>query len=203
MNNTDWDEYENIKDNIIYLDWNIISYLNKGLDLHNEMDRKIYCLSYVMNNILNRRKCVFPYSNGHFLDIKMGSDELIDNCLQQLFDISGGWEIYENPRNQDELMIIKTNIRERYREYSDYLDKQNEYANKNKVNLEKLIQPYRDNANVIIANNNLKNTDVDMVNKVFDALMYGEDQSPQIEVMKLNKFLRNIKGEKKIKYPNS
>ncbi|MBA7698838.1 hypothetical protein ES703_107520 [subsurface metagenome] len=61
-------EFEQIKNNVIYIDWNVLTYLFDPSILKRVLKAKVKCLSHLYINNINHEKTVFPYSNAHLLD---------------------------------------------------------------------------------------------------------------------------------------
>src|SRR4030042_1593696 len=111
-------EFNMIKDCIIYLDWNIMSYLSDPSNLENDLKKKCICFDATLAQLIDRNRTAIPYSNGHFLDIRQGSPELTEAKLKVLTQISRGWRISEDQSDRSLLRLDKAaDILLYYREY--------------------------------------------------------------------------------------
>jgi hypothetical protein len=128
-------QFDMIKDNVIYIDWNLLSDIfDQNLSVKNpNLSTSVNALKEILINKLNPATFVVPYSHGHFLDIRNGAQELVAEKLTKLGTLSENWEISEDKDDQERVRLEKTHIHEWYA----YCDR---YLSETRVNMDQLNQ---------------------------------------------------------------
>ncbi|TGM88719.1 hypothetical protein [Leptospira licerasiae] len=135
------EEFENIKDNIAYFDWNIIHYLYHPENLSPDLARKIFCLSYLLRKVIIRDRWAFPFSQAHLQDIAQGSSDLIELKLKLLDHFSRGWLIHEDFNQNFALRMDKpTNIQDYYNWFIDANEASNSMTEKTFESIKPIIE---------------------------------------------------------------
>lgn len=207
MENTVKEEFDRIKYNIFYMDWNVISYLRNPDDIKNdELRKRTLCLSNILFGILNKNYFVIPYSNAHLLDIFNGSKEYEKPSLEFIDKISSNWQISEEFSNKEILRIDKIqNIFDNYNSYHESLTETNKYT----ICLSQLLEPLFDFVKQYIEyTTDLNETTQKHKEEIADlltCLFPMNDEELKIKLLKKNKNykfnLKDLEG-KKIKFPN-
>lgn len=115
--------FELIKNNVIYMDWNVISYLCNPKSINNKkLKSEVICLTYILFEYLDINYLAIPYSNAHLLDVMNGAQEFEEQSLKMLDFISNGVEIAEYQKNKESLIIYKVeNILDNFSSYKEHL----------------------------------------------------------------------------------
>ncbi|AVV78739.1 MULTISPECIES: hypothetical protein [Leptospira] len=90
---------------LIYLDWNVITYLNDFSHLRAEDQTSCESMKLIIEKYLNNENFIFPFSHAHYLDINQGGREYVDSKLENLSKTSNSWRIYEDIPSDYQLKI--------------------------------------------------------------------------------------------------
>ncbi len=205
MNEEEKKEYEQVKNNVFYLDWNIYSYLlgiNEIIDP--EVKAKIMCFKHIYLNNINKEKTVFPYSYAHFLDIMQGEQSFVEDKIYILNEISKNWIIYEDQNNKEQVLLNKVeSIKNEYERYLNDQIQGKKISSEMNPFIQSIIEPgWIDAFNTI---NEIPDSEVKTAClKLLNSIKKQNGMKPEIETLKFNKFIRNQKLEyegKKFKFP--
>jgi hypothetical protein len=192
IDNTD-EDFNKMKNSIIYFDWNILSYLLGTTELVNDIKSKIFCLSTVIDNFLDKEKCCFPYSDFHFRDILLGTT-YTEEKIDFLYSFTKGWYVTESPNNKELVQYFKHNdIHERFALY-----KKTDVSNKAPLSL-----PINEINDILYKMG--KNKDLEKIKNAIGDMLLDNTISSGLSILRINKKLKNtaIKiNNVAVKYPN-
>ncbi len=202
------EEFDRIKHNIYYMDWNVISYLRNPDEIKNndELKNKTLCLDNILFGLLDKRYFVIPYSNAHLLDIFNCSKEYEKPSLDFIDKISSNWQVSEHYDDKEVLRIDKVpNIFENYNSYHEQLIETNKYTE----SLSQLFTPLFDLVKQYIEYtsdlHDITPEHKEEIKDLLTCLFPMDDEELKIKLLKKNKNykfnLRDLEG-KKIKFPN-
>ncbi|EHQ06205.1 hypothetical protein Lepil_1516 [Leptonema illini DSM 21528] len=81
---------------VVYFDWNVISYLTKPEGLNGDLRDSCEAVATLIEKFIDRDKCIFPFSYAHFRDIQQGGPNYVTVDLCRLGDFTRNWMVYEN-----------------------------------------------------------------------------------------------------------
>lgn len=88
-----------------YFDWNVISYLNDPANLTPGLAAQAVLLKALLDQAVDPRSMVVPYSYGHFHDIRKGPASLHEKWLGYLSRTTRGWRISELPEDRERVGV--------------------------------------------------------------------------------------------------
>jgi hypothetical protein len=205
MDEKEQKEFDKFKNCIIYLDWNIFSYiLDPSKILNNKLLAKVLSFEHLYRKNIKKDVVAFPFSNGHFLDIKQGDNSLRDDKLNLIEDYSKKWMISEDSNNKEKVCLRKIPyLINDYKEYCDSLEESQKISEKLQPVLNKIVKADIDLAKEKInesADSKLKSLSLNLLSSI-DSL--GSNKSG-FDILKINKKMRseriNYNGSK-FKFP--
>jgi hypothetical protein len=102
------EEFERVKDNLIYVDWNTISYISRlSIIKDTKLQKECNALSLIFKKLRIEGNQAFPYSIAHFLDIRNGDPIYLDKKILALEEFSSGWTLQEDVSNEFILKLEK------------------------------------------------------------------------------------------------
>lgn len=101
------EDYNKIKDCVIYLDWNIVSYIFGLSTLSTELSNTVDCFKQILFSELDMSRCCIPYSFCHYRDILMGDEQLYKEKNECLHKLSRDWRISEDKIKKENIRLDK------------------------------------------------------------------------------------------------
>lgn len=198
MQNEIIDEIENFKNTIIYLDWNVFSYLFQLSNTSNDYNNKAKCFSFILDNFLQIDKICFVFSEAHYRDILLGAEEYYDKKKEYLYSRTCGWKVKELFPNKEYISIDKLDKENFVKDFSLY-KKKFEYADKETT----LNQTF---LNEFLGKTISDNSALDSLRMSIKNIIGDKDTISNLSILRINKSIRNsvfVKESKTIIYPNT
>jgi hypothetical protein len=187
------EQIKKFKDAIFYIDWNIYSYLSDLSATSTKYENKAKCFSIILDNYFDKEKRCLVFSNSHYRDILLGSEEYYQSKIEYLYQRTNGWKVSEYKQNRELIYIEKCD--DIYNDFAQY-KKNVKFSNKpldlNQNTLE-LLSKEIDN-----------NPKLEQLRKRIFGIINDRNNCGGLSVLLMNKVLRNsdiVTKEGKIKYP--
>lgn len=100
-------EFERIKNCVIYIDWNIYSYLSGISPLTKKIHNKSMCFKHILFNELDTLRYCIPYSAYHYRDIMLGDPKYYKDKSSFLHSTTNSWKISEDRNDSNSVRIDK------------------------------------------------------------------------------------------------
>jgi hypothetical protein len=183
-------EYERIKDCVIYVDWNTITYVS-DLTRIEDVTLKSQCdlLISIFNDLKAKKNSAFPYSIAHLLDIRNGDVSLVDKKLIAIESFTNGWTLQEDIANEFILRLDKClDCKVHFNWYEQELknsEMQHKAMQQNFSPLYKDISNTFRNLEASLLNDELWNG---FMHRLVDCI---ENPNSELNLLRLNKDMRN------------
>lgn len=187
-------ECERIKNSVIYIDWNIYSYLSGLSDNSSDIQSKSLCFLQTILRFIDLAHTCFPYSDFHFRDIMLGDESYYTSKVDFLSEQTKGWRIHEDKINNKQVRIDKTiDMNEHFLQYS----KTAKFNTNPLVLSNELIQNLK---NAVSPNDDFQKFRIEVIK-----ILESNSDPAGLTILKVNKKMRNMnikKNKNNVRFPS-